>query len=92
VAAISIDRATDVGGDQSRDQKAYRESAHGERDRPAAISRDQGHNQDRRVKDRAPRNYLGDAKHRHGSPRPGEDIAQPDHSTHTHQDADPAHR
>src|SRR5215475_12690161 len=75
----SINRAADKGGDESGDQKAYREPAHGEGDRPAPISRDQRDNQDRCVKDRAPRNYLRDAEHRNSAPGTRNEVTRRDH-------------
>ena len=65
----AVDRAADERRDQARGQQAERESAHGERQRPAALGRDQRHDQHRRIEDRAPGDDLRDAEHGHGAPR-----------------------
>ena len=68
VAAVAVDRAADERRDQAGDQQAEREAAHGERQRPAALGRDQRHGQHRRIEDRAPGDDLRDAEHRHRAP------------------------
>ena len=77
--AEAIDRAPDVRRDQAGDQQPDREAAHGEGDRPAALGRDQRHDQHRRVEDRAPGQNLGDAEHRHGAPGAVDEVAASGH-------------
>ncbi len=76
VAAEAVDRAADVRRDEAGDQEPRREAAHGKGERPAALLGDQRQDQNRRVEDRAPGDDLRDAEHRHGAPRPGDEVAE----------------
>jgi hypothetical protein len=81
MTAEAIDRMTDVRRDEPGDQKPHGKSAHGERDGPSAIGRNQRNDQNRRVEDRAPGQNLRDAEHRHSAPRTVDKVTRRNHGT-----------
>ena len=70
----SIERPT-KGDTRPATSRPTEKAAHGKGDRPAAFGGDQRQDQHRGVEDRAPGQNLGDAEHRHGAPRPDDEVA-----------------
>jgi hypothetical protein len=76
VAAVTIDQSAGGRRAKSRHQQSERKAAHGERERPAALGRDQRHHQHRWIKQRGPCQDLRDTENDDRAPGAENEIAK----------------
>jgi hypothetical protein len=82
MSAVAVDQATDARRNETRCKQRQRKAAHGKAHRPAALTSNQWHGQNRRIEDRTPGQNLGNAEHEDGAPGAGDHVTHDRHEGH----------